>query len=68
MNGGRWVQLPFGLLCGYCGFIEVEVGVDVLCVVEVFDGFEEADHGVGLGAFELGVGGGDLGDLGVSRG
>ncbi len=34
-------------------------------VVEVFEGFEEADHGVGLRAFEFGVGRGDLGDLGV---
>ena len=34
-------------------------------IVEVFDGFEEADHGVGLRALELGVGRGDLGDFGV---
>ena len=62
------MQITIGLLSGYSSFIEVEVGVDVLCVVEVFEGFEEADHGVGLRAFEFGVGGGDLGDFGVLGG
>ena len=50
---------------GYSCFVEVEVGVNILRVVQVFEGFEEADHGVGLSAFELGVGRGDLGDLSV---
>ena len=26
---------------GYRSFVEVKVGVDVLCVVQIFDGFEE---------------------------
>jgi hypothetical protein len=71
VHGGR-----LGLSCrfrsmagvGDCSFVEVEVGVDVLRVVEVFDSLEEADHGVGLSAFEFGVGRGDLGDLGVLGG
>ncbi len=53
-----------GLAC-HGSFVHVEVRVDVLRVVEIFDDFEEPDHGVGLSAFELGVGRGDLGDLGV---
>ena len=53
------------LSVGYGGFVHVEVGVDVLGVVEVFEDLEEAHHGVGLTAFELGVGGGDQGDFGV---
>ena len=36
-----------------------------MCVVQVFDGFEEPYHGVCLRAFELGVGGGDLCNFGV---
>src|SRR5437764_4588145 len=69
VTGGQIsLQYRFGLLSGYRGFIKVEVGVDILCVVEVFERFEEADHSVGLRAFEFGVGGGNLGDFGVLGG
>ncbi len=53
---------------GHGGFVHVEVGVDVLGVVEVFEDVEEAEHGGGLGAFELLVGGRDHGDFGVLGG
>src|SRR5271170_752548 len=70
VNGGR-LGLTTGWLVagtGHGGFVEVEVGVDVLRVIEVFEGFEEADHCTGLCALEFGVGRSDLGDLGVFRG
>ena len=54
----------YGLL-GHGSLVHVEVGVDVLRVVQIFQSFEQANHGVGLRAFELGVGRGDLRDLGV---
>src|SRR6266702_331495 len=70
VNGGRLRLATEGLVTGadHGGFVEVEVGVDVLRVVEVLEDFEETDHGVGLRAFEFGVGRGDLGDLGVLGG
>lgn len=49
---------------GQGGFVEVEVRVDVLRVVEVFNGFEQPYHCTCLGSFELGIGACDLGDLG----
>ena len=70
VNGGRLKLATGGLVAGtgHSGFVEVEVGVDVLSVVEVFEGFEEADHGVGLSALEFRVGRSDLGDFGVLGG
>ena len=44
--------------------VHIEVGVDVLGIVEVFEDVEKAEHGGGLGAFELGVDGRDEGDFG----
>ena len=38
-----------------------------MCVVQVFEHFQQPNHGVGLRAFELGVGRSDLSDLGVLR-
>jgi hypothetical protein len=44
--------------------VHIEVGVDVLYVVVVLQYFEQAQHLVCRGTFELGVGGSDHRDLG----
>src|SRR6185369_11946511 len=49
------------------GLIDVEVGVDVLDVVLIFEGFQQANHGGGLLAFQLHVVLRDHADLGDFR-
>ena len=40
---------------GHVGFVDIEVGVDFLHVVVIFDGFHQAQHLLRVAAFELDV-------------
>src|SRR5271157_4838526 len=48
--------------------VHVEVRVDVLCVVALFQGLEQADHLVCCSPFQLGIGGRDHGHFAHHRG